>query len=192
MTKKGLLTVVILFAACVAGGAGELGTNQPAASAGGVREIRKSGGRLQELEAKAKAYERSIEEKAALEARIKVLEQSLVPQTGLTVSNQLGIIETFSNRLCSVMERVAELESTTNALVLVIEEMALGNFEYYEAKSGDTFEAIAARVIVYGDAGRGSWLRQFNRRRVRNPDRLEAGEVILVPRFRPSVTMPQL
>jgi nucleoid-associated protein YgaU len=172
---------------------GESGTNQPAASGvGGLRDLRKTGGRLQELEAKAKAYERSFEEKAALEARIRVLEQSLVPDTGLTVSNQLGIIETLSNRLSSVMERVVELEATTNAMALVIDEMALGNFEYYEAKGGDTFEAIAARVIIYGDASRGSWLRQFNRRRVRNPDKLEAGEVILIPRFRPGVTMPQL
>lgn len=190
MTRTGILTVVVLISAFVARGAGEAGTNQPAA-APGPRESRKVGGRLQELEAKAKAYERSFEEKAALEARIKVLEQSIISSTGLTVSNQLGAIDVLSNRLCVVMERVEVLESATNALALVIEEMALGNFEYYEAKGGDTFEAIAARIIVYGDASRGPWLRQFNRRRVRNPDRLEAGEVIVVPRFRPGVMMPE-
>lgn len=191
MARTRILSVVVLFAACLMGVAGDMGTNKSAAVVG-AREPRKVGGRLQELEAKAKAYERSFEEKAVLEARIKVLEQSIIPQTGLTVSNHLGWIETLSNRLCAAMERVEHLEAATNALALVIDELALGNFEYYEAKSGDTFEMVAARVIVYGDATRGPWLRQFNRRRVRNPDRLDAGEVLLVPRFRPSVMMPEL
>jgi FtsZ-binding cell division protein ZapB len=64
-----------------------------------------------------------------------------------------------------------------------IERLLLGEFEYYEVKEGDSIQSIAANPMVYGDPSRATWLRQANRRQVKNPDNLSPGEVLVVPRF---------
>jgi len=142
------------------------------------------------MEVKARAYDRLAAEKVAVEARLQELERSVNLKIGSPASNYISCIIALSNQVCAATNRVAQLEAVTNAMNQALDEMVLGNFEYHEAKDGDTFETIAARSTVYGDAKRGAWLRQFNRRRVRNPDRIEAGEVVVVPRFRSGV-MPR-
>lgn len=56
-----------------------------------------------------------------------------------------------------------------------------GAFEYYEVRTGDTLESIAANPMVYGDVARTTWLRQANN--LADDKKLEPGTVLIIPRF---------
>lgn len=76
-----------------------------------------------------------------------------------------------------------QLKEKNKGLRATISRLLLGEFEYYEVKTGETLQTIAANPMIYGDASRASWLRQANEERVPNINHLRDGDMLIVPRF---------
>ncbi len=141
--------------------------------------------RIQELERKALAYDAIV--------------QSVEKKDGtlVSVSTKLSEAERINNELrqkvSELEKKIVELEDEIKRLKDVeaglrstIQQMMLGNFEYYEVKEGDTISSIAAKPTVYGDASKAIWLKQANRNWIADFDSLEPGEVLIIPRFPPA------
>ena len=83
-------------------------------------------------------------------------------------------VETLQN---SLQEWERELEKRDQLLAV----FRRGAFEYYEVRTGDTLESIAANPMVYGDPARAMWLRQANS--LPEKEKLDPGTVLIIPRF---------
>lgn len=77
----------------------------------------------------------------------------------------------------SLTEWERELEKRDKLLAV----FRRGAFEYYEVRTGDTLESIAANPMVYNDASRAVWLRQANS--LSDRDAPVPGTVLIIPRF---------
>lgn len=80
-------------------------------------------------------------------------------------------------------QKNTDLERKNKGLKETVGRLLLGEFEYYEVKTGETLQSIAANPLVYGDAARAGWLRQANEGRVRDLNRLNDGDMLVIPRF---------
>ncbi|NCC53451.1 MAG: LysM peptidoglycan-binding domain-containing protein, partial [Spartobacteria bacterium] len=95
-------------------------------------------------------------------------------------------IEGLRHQVEDLMNVNTRLEMMQRSLQDSVEQLLLGNFEYYEVREGDTLSSIAESPLVYGDAGKAEWIRQANSRRVDDLDDLRQGEMLIIPRFPPS------
>ena len=91
---------------------------------------------------------------------------------------QLDISRSEAKALQQSLAEVAKEVEKRDQLLAVFRR---GSFEYYEVREGDTLDSIASNPMVYGDPARAIWLRQANS--LANPDALEPGTVLIVPRF---------
>ncbi len=88
-----------------------------------------------------------------------------------------------SQRVVDFEKKNEKLEEKNLGLQETIGRLLLGEFEYYEVKTGETLHSVAANPLVYGDSSRAGWLRQANEGRVRDLNRLRDGDMLVVPRF---------
>ncbi len=82
--------------------------------------------------------------------------------------------------------KLKDAERSQKSLQVTLEQFWLGNYEYYQVRTGDTVSAIAALPLFYNDASKDVWIRQANQRQVKDIDALIPGEVLIIPRFPPS------
>lgn len=78
-------------------------------------------------------------------------------------------------------QHIADSEAEMDRCQQMLSVFRRGSFEYYEVRTGDTLESIAANPMVYGDATRAAWLRQANV--LPDRDKLVPGTVLVIPRF---------
>jgi LysM repeat protein len=145
------------------------------------KDVRK----LDELERKAAAYDLlTIEvskKDTALASVTAALDQAKAQAHELETQ-----IETMQKQIDELNASRDKSLDAEKGLRNTIEELLLGNFEYYEVKKGDTLASIAAQATVYSDESKKGWLRQANRHRVKDPDNLDPDEVLVIPRFPPN------
>ncbi len=141
--------------------------------------------RIQELERKALAYDaivQSVEKKDGTLVNVST-KLSEAERINSELRQKVGELE---SKIAELEGEVKRLKDVEQGLRNTISQMALGNFEYYEVKEGDTLSSIAAKPTVYGDASRAIWLKQANRNWIDDFDFLQPGEVLIVPRFPPA------
>lgn len=142
-----------------------------------------AGSRMRDMETKVKNYDEMVgivrklkKEKEALEQRLEQgIQQVNSGKSDLvSVRDQVGAM---SNTVRILQENEKKLRAT-------IDQLLLGNFEYYEVKTGDTLESIAGKPMIYDDASKVEWLRQANAGRLKDLEHLKEGDVLIIPHFR--------
>ena len=139
-------------------------------------------GQLSELLGKASKSD-------ALEQEVRELWRQLddVRKQISTLKEELAETRTARDEVMEELEsfkaRAEKWDSVTDGLRETIKRLLLGEFEYYEVKEGDSLQSIASNPLIYGDVSRAAWLRQVNEGLVSHLDKLQPGEVLVVPRF---------
>jgi|GEM_PF-6274542 len=139
-------------------------------------------GLLEQLEQKAAATDAMAKELAQRNQDVAELKAKLaimLPDGNPFLSENdklLAQIGEMSNTVGRMSMEIQGLRAT-------IDQLLLGNFEYYEVKEGDTFELISAQPLVYGDSSRQGWLKQANAGRMGLNGVLKPGQIIVIPRF---------
>ena len=141
--------------------------------------------RLQDLEKKALAYETVTTKLKNRDDEINDLEQKVSELTELNDQLRKDLERCKENNVNNENMK-ADLEASKQALENALEQVWLGNYEYYEVREGDTLAAIAANPTIYGDETKAGWIRQANQMHLSDPDDLKPGEVLIIPRFPPS------
>jgi len=142
-------------------------------------------GRLLDLERKALSYAYLKDKTEDQERRITEVERQLAEEKCLTtLLSQEN--EKMKQEITRAKVKESEYKDHVARLRETIDQLRQGNYEFYEIKEGDTLATIAALPMIYDDASKSELLRQANARRVEDLDRLKAGEVLIVPRFRSS------
>jgi hypothetical protein len=95
-------------------------------------------------------------------------------------------ISGLSKQITTLTNNLASLTSSEKLLRNTVEQLLMGNFEYYEVRAGDTLESVAAQPTIYGDASRQEWIRQANGKRVEDIDHLRPHQMLIIPRFPPN------
>jgi len=148
-------------------------------------KVRSNPSRLEELERKALGYETLQSTLEKRDLTIAQLTRDLEAQKQVCAELQKSI-DGLKEQLGQFEQVKQDLEAAQKQCQETLEQFWLGNYEYYEVKDGDTLGSIAALPTVYGDANRAQWIRQANRGHVADLDHLEAGDVLIIPRFPPS------
>jgi len=141
-----------------------------------------SGGRLQDMEKKVQSYDALVNLLVKKNRTIADLEKRLgeyAQQENAAKDDLSGL----NVRISAMSNTVQVLQVSERSLRATIEQLLLGNFEYYEVKSGDTLETIAKKPMIYEDAAKVEWLKQANLGRVKDLDNLREGEMLVIPRF---------
>jgi len=138
--------------------------------------------RLETLEWKAQRYSALLVDVEQKDKKIAELKQCLdqLEQEFLSLQDESAF---FNNRMAAMSNTVQQVQEHEKKLRATVDQLVLGNFEYYEIKSGDTIESIAKNPLIYDDASKASWLRQANWDRVKDIDHLREGEMLIIPRF---------
>jgi hypothetical protein len=164
----------------------ELELEQVRGEAGGapsfVVRSASSGGRLQDMERKARGYDAIAQVVGQKDVEIAALRKELEAAKAVGKPSWTELLS-YRDQLSEMTNAVVELSRECTGLRATVEQLLLGNFEYYEVNAGDTLESIATKPLVYGDATKAKWLRQANYGRVKDPDKLMEGEMLVVPRF---------
>jgi len=147
--------------------------------------VRAKPGRLKSLEIRAAKYELLHSELEISSNTIESLNHALVEEKSASVECQKEIV-LLRGQVKDLMAANAKLEMMQKTLQDSMEQLLLGNFEYYEVRRGDTLTSIAESPLVYGDVSKAEWIRQANSRRVDNLEDLRRGEMLIIPRFPPS------
>ena len=147
--------------------------------------VRSKPGRLKSLEIKAAKYELLYGELKISSNTIDSLKHALVEEKSAKSECQEEVLR-LRSQVKDLMAANTELEMMERVLQDRVDQLLLGNFEYYEVRTGDTLSSIAESPLVYGDAAKAEWIRQANSRRVDNLDNLHQGEMLIIPRFPPS------
>ncbi|MFH0880989.1 MAG: hypothetical protein V2A34_14840, partial [Lentisphaerota bacterium] len=79
-----------------------------------------------------------------------------------------------------------DFEQAQKATQQTLEQFWLGNYEYYEVAEGDTYSSIAAMPEYFNDASKAVWIRQANKSHVQDSEKLQRGEMLIIPRFPPT------
>ncbi|MBN1669934.1 MAG: LysM peptidoglycan-binding domain-containing protein [Kiritimatiellae bacterium] len=139
---------------------------------------------LEDVLRRAKEWEFLVEERKKLKAEIEQLQADLAAERARAAEldeKNAGLradLETAGKANQTLKEKIEGLRNT-------IREWLYGKIELYEVWEGDTLESIAADPLVYGDKKKADWIRRANEGRVKNLDKLRAGDVLLVPSFQP-------
>jgi hypothetical protein len=141
--------------------------------------------RLQDVERKAMAYDGMIAKIEKRDTMIADLNKQL-KDAGSANKQMQEQVDLLMKQLGGLSNQVARLEQADKSLRGTVEQLLMGNYEYYEVREGDTVESVAAMPTIYGDASRKEWIRQANRSRVEDLDHLRHGEMLIIPRFPPS------
>ena len=141
--------------------------------------------RLQDMERKAIAYNGMVEKIEKRDQMIAELGKQLDASRMVNSNMQIQIDE-LQAQVKSLTESTKKLQQSEKALQSTVEQLLLGNFEYYEVREGDTVESIAQQPTIYGDVTKAAWIRQANRNRVEDIDHLQLNEMLIIPRFPPS------
>lgn len=142
-------------------------------------------GRLNDLERKSMAYGYLREKTEFQERKIAELERQLAEEKCLTTL-QAEEIQRLKSRVAEIDEIEARHQAKVSALKNTINELRLGNFEYYTVqRDGETLSYIAGLEMIYGDPTRSEQIRQANAAHL-DLENLRAGEVLVIPRFRES------
>jgi DNA repair exonuclease SbcCD ATPase subunit len=138
--------------------------------------------RLQEIERRAQSYDALLDQIEKKNNELSKLEERLAEDDRQikSLEDQVASFQSNTNVIASVIQTEAEKEKKLRA---TIEQLLLGNFEYYEVKRGDTLEGIAKKPMIYGEDSKAEWLRQANEGRVKDINNLREGEMIVIPRF---------
>ena len=142
-------------------------------------------GRLLELERKALSYSYLTETVENQKKTIIEVERQLAEEKYLTTIQAQDLeklkkqIEQSNSRENSLKEQIVRLRET-------IDQLRMGNYEFYEVKAGDTLETVAALPMIYNDSIKASLIRQANVRRIDDLDNLQQGDVLIIPRFQSS------
>ncbi len=102
-------------------------------------------------------------------------------ETEAKLSEAQDQLDLSRNEARTLQQSLAELAKEVEKREQLLAVFRRGSFEYYEVRAGDTLDSIASNPMVYGDPERAIWLRQANS--LANPDALEPGTVLIVPRF---------
>lgn len=141
-----------------------------------------SGGRLQDMERKVQGYDALVNLLVKKNKTIAELEKRLeasAQQENVVKEDLAGL----SGRVNAMSNTIQVLQVSERSLRATIEQLLLGNFEYYEVKSGDTLETIARKPMIYEDVSKVEWLKQANLGRVKDLNNLMEGEMLVIPRF---------
>lgn len=143
-------------------------------------------GRLNELERKSMAYGYLREKVEFQDKKIEELERQLAEEKCLTTL-QAEEIQKLREKVEQIEVIEAKYQAEIRGLKNTINELRLGNFEYYTVqRDGETLEDIAGLEMIYGDPSKSEQLKQANAANIKDLDNLKAGEVLIVPRFRES------
>lgn len=141
--------------------------------------------RLQDIERKAIAYNGMVEKIEKRDKMIADLSQQL-DESRMVNSNMQVQLDELQVQVKTLADSTKRLQQSEKALQSTVEQLLLGNFEYYEVREGDTVESIAQQPTIYGDVTKAAWIRQANRSRVEDIDALQMNEMLIIPRFPPS------
>ncbi len=136
---------------------------------------------------------KEMERRALLYGNMK----SLVQERDAVIQGLKQDLNRFKELAEAREERIAELVSATNRLHSTVRELEekkaelekalnvikLGDYEHYEVREGDTCRSIAAKPMIYGDEKKHLIIRQANAGHVEDLDNLEAGQMLIIPRF---------
>lgn len=152
----------------------------------GDARYRSSRGRLDMLERKAAQYEQVMLINEAKTQQIQLLdEENQQLRLAMDEMHQQYLDLLDKNTIQVASNQF--LNATIKSLQQTVDQLLLGNFEYYEILSdNETLESIASLPMVYGDAKKASLLIQPNEKRVKNLEDLQVGDVLVIPRFPPS------
>ena len=107
-----------------------------------------------------------------------LLSRDALQEQVVSLQKELGSV---AEREREQEQEAEELKKQNEGLKNTISLLLQGEFEYYEVKEGDTLQSIAADPMVYGDAARSRWLRQANRNLGLDLNRLQKGDILVVP-----------
>ena len=141
--------------------------------------------RLQDIERKAIAYNGMVEKIEKRDQMIAELSKQL-EESRMVNSNMQVQLDELQTQVKTLSDSTKRLQQSEKALQSTVEQLLLGNFEYYEVREGDTVESIAQQPTIYGDVLKAAWIRQANRNRVEDIDKLQVNEMLIIPRFPPS------
>ena len=141
--------------------------------------------RLQDIERKAIAYNGMVEKIEKRDKIIADLSQQL-DESRMVNSNMQVQLDELQVQVKTLADSTKRLQQSEKALQSTVEQLLLGNFEYYEVREGDTVESIAQQPTIYGDVTKAAWIRQANRSRVEDIDALQMNEMLIIPRVPPS------
>ena len=140
-------------------------------------------GRLDSLERKAAQFEQVVLINEAKTEQIRLLvEENDELRLAMTETEEqyTGLRLTYD----SVAQTNLVLQGTIDSLHQTIDQLLLGNFEYYEIREpGETLASIAGLPMVYGDTNKANLLIAPNRKRVPDLKNLQNGDVLVIPRF---------
>ena len=139
-------------------------------------------GYLISLERKAKEHDVIQRMLVNREQRIKELTE-LVDEEGAFNARLRDEIEGLLDKNLDLAAKLAESEELRLALKETINQLWLGQYEYYEIKKGETIESIASLPHVYGDVNKAAWIRQANQTHLASTEHLVEGQVLIIPRF---------
>lgn len=140
-------------------------------------------GRLDSLERKAAQFEQVVLINEAKTEQIKLLaEENEELRLAMTETEEQYV--SLKTDLDSTTQSNLVLQGIIESLHQTIDQLLLGNFEYYEIReTGETLTSIAGLPMVYGDTNKVNLLIAPNRKRVPDLKNLQIGDVLVVPRF---------
>ena len=140
-------------------------------------------GRLDSLERKAAQFEQVVLINEAKTEQIRLLgEENEELRLAMTETEE-QFVELRLNYE-SMVQSNQVLQGVIDSLHQTIDQLLLGNFEYYEVREpGETLYSIAGLPMVYGDTNKANLLVAPNRKRVPDLKNLQAGDVLVIPRF---------
>lgn len=161
----------------------ELVTLQQQLGMGDEARPRAGRGRLDSLERKAAQFEQVVLINEAKTEQIRLLdEENEELRLAMTETEEqfVGLRLEYE----SMVQSNQVLQGVIESLHQTIDQLLLGNFEYYEVReTGETLYSIAGLPMVYGDTNKASLLIAPNRKRVPDLKNLQSGDVLVIPRF---------
>ncbi len=139
-----------------------------------------SSGSLGAVEYRALLAQSLIQQVSDLEAKTETLRRELLDVEARLRESQDHLVKS-RKEVDTLRKHLAEREEEVEKRDQLLAVFRRGSFEYYEVRTGDTPESIAANPMIYGDAARAVWLRQANS--LLDGETLMPGSVLVVPRF---------
>ncbi len=140
-------------------------------------------GRLDSLERKAAQFEQVVLINEAKTEQIRLLsEENEELRLAMAETEEQYLI--LKTSLDSITQTNQALQGIIDSLHQTIDQLLLGNFEYYEVREpGENLASIAGLPMVYGDTNKMNLLIAPNRKRVPDLKALQVGDVLVIPRF---------
>jgi len=161
----------------------ELLSLQQQLGVGDTTRPRTGRGRLDSLERKAAQFEQVVLINQAKTEQIRLLTEEN-DELRLAMSETEAEYVKLQDRYDTMVSSNKLLSAIIESLQQTIDQLLLGNFEYYEvSEEGETLGSIAGLPMVYGDTNKASLLIAPNEQRVQDLEDLQVGDVLVIPRF---------